>query len=68
MIPEILLNKFIAAEHPNVINSKSKKFPPGQRIRIKHFVDSVRQSKKIVLGKRQFTGPRHKESKKQRMS
>ena len=60
------IEQFIASEHPDLINSKSKRFPPGHRIRIEQFVDSVRQSKKVV--KRQYIGPRHKENKKQRMS
>ena len=67
MIPGILLNKLSSLLLLSIL-IESKKFPPGHRIRIKQFVDSVRQSKKIVLGKRQYTGRRHKESKKQRMS
>ena len=50
------IEQFIADEHPNLISSKSKKFPPGHRIRIKEFVDSLRQPK---LGKR---GTSHKET------
>ena len=63
------IEQFIAAEHPDLISSKSKKFPPGHRIRIKEFIDNLRQSKKVTLGKRQYSGTSHKEtSKRQRMS
>ena len=37
------IQQFIASEHPDLINSKSKKFPPGHRIKIKQFVDSQRK-------------------------
>ena len=33
------IERFISDEHPDLLTSKSKKFPPGHRIRIQQFVE-----------------------------
>ena len=50
------IEQYISNEYPDYFASKSKKFPPGHRIRIQQFVDSVK--KRISLGKQQHSGQR----------
>ena len=57
------IEQYISNEYPD---SKSKKFPPGHRLRIQQFVDSVK--KRVSLGKRPHSRQRSDGRKKTRVN
>ena len=60
------IEQYISNEYPDYFASKSKKFPPGHRLRIQQFVDSVK--KRVSLGKRPHSGQRSDGRKKTRVN
>ena len=59
-----LLEQFISDEYPNNPEyMRSKKFPPGHKIRIQDFVDKVKHLMKPQLGKRTVSGGRSNQPK-----
>ena len=56
------IEQYISTEYPDYFASKSKKFPPGHRLRIQQFVDSVK--KRVSLGKQPHSGQRSDGRKK----
>ena len=60
-----LIEQFISDEYPNNPEyMRSKKFPPGHRIRIQDFVNKVKHLMKPQLGKRTVSGGRSNQPKK----
>ena len=57
------IEQFISDEHSDLLTSKSKKFPPGHRIRIQQFVSEL-CAKKQSLGKRGHSEHKNKASKR----